>query len=154
MSEHIWNSTVCIDSPCRINTEIEENVPKISNCEKCGKSYIASMKIENEYENLCQNCEAMNKIVSRVMKQIKLPPTATGCCNQCGFETTFLIKTTKFLNNEIITKLLCGKCSEEKQTISSNEMIHIACLIEMKKEMIEELIDLLNMEHNCKYYKC
>ena len=25
---------------------------------------------------------------------------------------------------------------------------------EMKKEMIEELIDLLNMEHNCKYYKC
>ena len=37
---------------------------------------------------------------------------------------------------------------------SSNNMIHIACLIEMKKEMIEELIDLLNMEHNCKYYKC
>lgn len=36
----------------------------------------------------------------------------------------------------------------------SNKMIHIACLIEMKKEMIEELIDLLNMEHNCKYYKC
>ena len=82
------------------------------------------MKIENEYENLCQNCESMNKIVSRVMKQIKLPPTATGCCNQCGFETTFLIKTTKYLNNEIITKLLCGKCSEEKQTKSSNEMIH------------------------------
>ena len=85
------------------------------------------MKIENEYENLCQNCESMNKIVSRVMKQIKLPPTATGCCNQCGHETTFLIKSTKYLNNETITKLLCGKClpiSEEKQTITSNEFIH------------------------------
>ena len=31
-------------------------------------------------------------------------------------------------------------------------MIHVAWIIEMKEEMIQELINFLNMEHNCKCY--